>query len=144
MIGLNNMKNKIIIAVVVLVVGVGAFYSGVNYGKAQIPTRSAVGQFGSGQNGSRGARGNGFVAGEILSKDATSITLKLTTGGSKIVFTTASTTVSKSTSGTLSDLDTGANVTIQGVANSDGSVTAQSVQIRPAGMMQGSGNRNQP
>ena len=37
----------------------------------------------------------------------------------------------KSTSGSLSDLSKGENVVIIGQTNSDGSVSAESVQIRP-------------
>jgi hypothetical protein len=86
------------------------------------------------QGGAAGMRGNGGggTNGEILSADDKSITLKLRTGGSQIVFFSASTTISKVVDAAVGDLLVGKNVSVQGTANSDGSVTAQSIQIRPA------------
>jgi len=37
----------------------------------------------------------------------------------------------KAAQGSMSDLSIGENVTVTGVTNSDGSITAQSVQVRP-------------
>lgn len=74
-----------------------------------------------------------MTAGEILSNDGTSITIKMADGSTKIVLVSPSTQVMKMAAGSLSDLSTGTNVSVVGSANSDGSVTATSVQIRPAG-----------
>ena len=75
----------------------------------------------------------GFSAGEIISKDDKSITLKLRDGGSKIIFFSSATAVSKSVLGSAEDLKIGEEVTISGEANPEGSVTAKSIQIRPIG-----------
>ncbi len=137
------MNSKIIGSVViVLIIAGGSFYGGMAYAKnnstVSFRSGSSNGQLTAGlgnrTGGSFGRTNGGFVAGEILSKDATSITVKMQDGSTKIVLVSKSTQVQKSISGTLEDLSIGTNVTVTGSANNDGSVTAQSVQIRPAGV----------
>jgi hypothetical protein len=141
----KNMNKKIIASIVAIIIAVGLFYGGMKVGQAQ--TRNARGQFGQNgmmgnftqfgnrQGGQRGTgtgmRGGGFAGGEILSKDDKSITVKLPNSGSQIIFLSASTTILNSLPGTANDLMTGKNITVQGTQNSDGSLTAQSIQIRP-------------
>lgn len=143
------MNNKLIASIVVsaIVFGGGGYYFGTKSGASQIPQRSA-GAFAGRTGGVTGARfgGGGTVFGNIISKDASSITIQLAAGtstasGSKIVLFDASTQVQKMVSGSPNDLTVGTNVTAIGTANSDGSITAQSIQIRPAGMgPRGAGN----
>ncbi len=132
------MNKQIILGIVGLLVIAGAFYGGMTYAKSKIPAR---GQFGNGQfvaNGqlpggdARGGMNGGFTSGEIISKDASSITIKMQDGSTKIVLVSGSTQVMKTASGNLSDLINGTNVVITGSTNSDGSITGQSIQIRPA------------
>ena len=139
---MNMSKNqKIIYSVVAVVVAIGLFFGGVAYGKSSAGGARGgqfgqAGQFGAragGATGARGARGGNVVAGEVLSKDATSVTIKTQDGGSKIVLTASSTSVMKAATGSLADVAVGGTVTVIGTANSDGSVTAQSIQLRPAG-----------
>ena len=124
----------IISIIIVLIVGAGAFYGGLVYGKSQ--NASSPGRFqGFNANGAqRGARqgaNGGLVNGQILAQDAKSITLKLNNGGSKIIFLSDTTQIMKSTNGAVSDLTTGENLMVNGMPNSDGSITAQTIQIRP-------------
>jgi hypothetical protein len=127
-----NKKSLIIIAIVVLlVVGGGAFYGGMLYGKSQNTRPSYAGSFQTRINRT-GASGSSFISGNIISKDSSSITLQLPNGsGSKIIFYSDATQISKFASGTADDLANGTSVSVTGTINSDGSLTAQSIQIRP-------------
>lgn len=122
----------IITIVLLVVVGTGAFFGGMKYQESKNP--SVSGQFGS-RAGMRtgGSNRAGFrpVTGEILSSDSKSITVKLQDGSSKIVLLSDKTTVSKSAEATVADLKVGEKVAAFGQENSDGSVTAQNVQLNP-------------
>lgn len=88
----------------------------------------------TGGNTMRGGsmRGGGFTTGTIVSQDDKSITISLpNNGGTKTIYISDTTTVAKSTTGKKTDLTTGSSVTITGQANQDGSIAAQSIQIRP-------------
>ena len=142
------MASKIIAGAVIgaLTIAGGSFYAGVKYAGQSRAGRS--GNFTQGFQGAPGGRsagsGGGFIAGTIIAKDEASITIALggpnttstngTASGSKIVLYNASTQVGKFTTGAHSDLTVGAVVTIQGSQNTDGSITAQMIQIRPPGM----------
>lgn len=133
------MKNAIITIVVSILVGGVAFYGGMLYAKNQTgtnfggPMGQRNGNFSANSVGNKQPGMNGFngINGEIISKDDSSLTVKLRDGGSKIVFFSDSTTVSKMTSGTIADLQIGENVMVNGETNSDGSVTAKSIDLRP-------------
>ncbi len=125
----------------VIVVGVGAFYGGTKYATDKSPRpfgnltdeqRQQFGQMTGTLSGQRGTRVGSNVMGEIISKDDSSITVRLRDGGSKIVFLSPSTEVSVFTSGTANDLSVGTTVVAGGSANDDGSITAQTIQVRPA------------
>lgn len=73
---------------------------------------------------------SGFVNGEIIAKDDKSITLKLRDGGSKIVFFSDSTEITKTAKGLVDDLRTGQQIVVNGNQNPDGSVTAETIQLR--------------
>ncbi len=135
----NNKIVSIIIGVAVIAVG-GSFYAGVKYNQSNNPAAirgtggsSNFSQSGGmgGQRGARGANG-GIATGEIISKDDKSITIKLRDGGSRIIFLSSSTSVMKTVDGTASDLSASEQITAIGNSNTDGSITAQSIQIRPS------------
>ncbi len=125
-----------ILVIVMLAVGGGAFYGGMIYGKGQnIRPEFTAGNF-------QGVRGNrtgttaadgSIVSGDIISSDTNSVTLLLpNNAGSKIIFFSDTTQISKYDAGTASDLTAGNSVSVMGTPNSDGSVSAQTIQIRPA------------
>jgi outer membrane scaffolding protein for murein synthesis (MipA/OmpV family) len=134
--------NKTMAGVVigVIVVAGSAFYGGMQYEKGQVPVvQTGSGAFARGTGGTgggRGAGGGGFTTGSIISNDGSSITIQMQSGSTKIALVSSGTQVTKSVAGTLNDLSVGTNVSVSGTANSDGSVTAQSVQIRPTGATQ--------
>jgi len=59
--------------------------------------------------------------------------------GSKIILLSDKTEIVKTTTTTLDDLTVGANLMITSTTNDDGSLTAQNIQLRPAGMPAGGG-----
>lgn len=149
-------NNKAFAAIVVLVGACGlSFWGGMTYAKSQ--SEFARNGFAPGTNNMmRGTRGpnmmaGGFAAGTVKSKDATGFTVELRGGpnsangssvGSRIIFVDSTTQFGKTVTGTIDDIIVGENVLVSGKSNADGSITAQSVQIRPAGMpVSGAGDR---
>jgi preprotein translocase subunit YajC len=127
------MKNKIIVIVLLIVVAGGGFYFGVQNGKASA-TAAATAARASFTRGAGGtARAGGAVTGQVVSVDTNSLTISLASGSSQIIFFTAATPISKTVSGSVSDLTAGTNIMVAGTTNSDGSESATSIQIRPAG-----------
>jgi hypothetical protein len=139
-------KSLIIIAIVaLLVVGGGSFYGGTLYGKSQNTGQPfAPGNFQKTGVGRQVGAGNGtaIISGDIISKDNNSITLELPNDkGSKIIFYSSTTQINKMATSTVDDLTNGTSVSITGTTNSDGSITAKSIQIRPVGQNLGGVNR---
>lgn len=121
-----------LVGAITLVVGFGVGY--MIHQPQNAPAGLGGGSFaGAGRRNAVGGSGNTFVDGQIIAMDSTSLTLQLRNGSSQIVFYATSTPVSKMVSGSMSDLSLQKDVTIIGTKNPDGSVTAQSVQVRPAG-----------
>jgi hypothetical protein len=56
--------------------------------------------------------------------------MKLADGGSKIILISDSTTVSKTTAGSIDELAPGCKLMINGDTNSDGSITAKTIQLK--------------
>jgi hypothetical protein len=127
----SGAKMKLMLVLVgVVVIGGGSFFGGYQVGKSSGPGGRQFG--GLGQNGFRtDTGGNSFVTGEVISRDDTSVTVKLPSGGSQIVFVSDSTQITKSASGTMEDLTTGTQISASGSENTDGSISAKSVQVRP-------------
>lgn len=147
--------NKMIpvIILVAVIAGGGGFYSGMKYGQSKVSSsgqndfrnfanmtpeqrQQRMQQFGANggtrtgtPDGQRGMMG-GVVGGEIISKDDKSVTVKLRDGGSKLIFLSDSTEVVRSVSSTANDLEVGKNISVNGTTNSDGSMTAQTIQVR--------------
>jgi len=137
------MDSKILVPVIVvgLVAGGGGFFAGTKYQASKQPTVN--GQFGSRQtNGTGTAQTNqrtaggtqtrqmgGFFNGEVTSKDAQTLTIKLTDGSSKIVVLSGSTSYLETSPSTLDNVAVGDSVTVTGQTNADGSVTANTISL---------------
>lgn len=134
------MKNTTIITVIlVVIVGGGAFLGGMKYQQSKQPTFSRQAIDGQGQvQGQRGrvmgANRGGFqpVNGDIVSSDSNSITVKMADGSSKIVLFSDKTMINKADQVTKDDLKIGVKVAVFGQTNTDGSVTASNIQIKPS------------
>jgi len=133
------------------VIAGGAFYGGMAYAQTNRTAQANLfqggsfsqqaggGRAGRGAGGAGGFQGRGGIGGmgingQILSMDDKSLTIQLANGGSQFVFFSPTTPILKFSTGTTADLQKGVNVSATGTTNSDGSVTAQMIQIRPAGM----------
>lgn len=134
------MKKIIFVAVLAVLIGGGAgFWFGSRSamssgtGSNSLPSNASNGSgfgrgYGNRSNGS-GQSGNN-ISGDILKKDDQSITIQLPQGGSKIIFFSDGTRIAKTISGSANDLTTGTMVMVNGSANSDGSISANNIQIR--------------
>jgi len=134
-------NNPISIIILVIIVGAISFYVGTKYQSSQTPFLGSKqsGNF-TGPRGintqdpqaaNRFRAGGGQIVGEIVSRDDRSITVKLVDGSSKIVILSANATVGQLQTIPASDLKTGDKVGIFGQTNSDGSLTAQNIQLNP-------------
>ncbi|MEW6447304.1 MAG: hypothetical protein AB1426_04330 [Bacillota bacterium] len=140
----EKIKKVALPLVIALLVGAGGFFLGMWYQKSQAAGLGRpAGLFGSmrGAGGTDGLQRRAFnpgqgrpVAGEIIEKDEKSITIKLQDGSSKIVLLPGNTEFRKTTAGSQEDLKQGERVFVVGKENSDGSITANTVQIGAFGL----------
>ncbi len=141
---MKKYKVHIVWAIIVIIALVG----GIFYGKGGASSQTAGKSFASSTRSGalRTGTGGGFVSGQIISVDADSMTVSLANGNSQVVFYSSSTQVMEPTIVPASTLVAGTRVMIGGTANSDGSLTAQSIQVEtgtsaPAGAGSSSGSR---
>jgi hypothetical protein len=129
-------QHMIGIIVVIVLVAAGGFFGGMKYQQSKVPAfgRQFAGAGGTGgAGGAGGNRVNGSrpVMGQIIASDNNSITVKMQDGSTKIVIVSASTGINKAASGTIADLTVGETVSAFGTTNTDGSITAQNIQLNP-------------
>jgi hypothetical protein len=139
------MKNSLATtAIVAILVGALSFYGGMQYQKTRttsaLPGNTQQHAWGNMRNGqppgessdlprTGGSLGNRPIMGEITAADDTSITVKDVSGGSTIVMIASSTTITKSTDATITDLVVGSSVNVRGSRDSSGTVTAESISL---------------
>ncbi|HTH93055.1 MAG TPA: hypothetical protein VL576_01055 [Candidatus Paceibacterota bacterium] len=137
--------NKKVIIISGMILIIAAFFAGKTIGSTHPATKTAQTAFMNGANGGfiggrtgRTSFGGGTM-GQVVSMDSNSITISIPgtqtgqTGGSKIILFSPSTSILKTSAGTASDISIGSTITATGTPNSDGSITASSIQIRPSG-----------
>lgn len=119
-----------------LIVGLAAgFFGGIKYqqtkavaGFRQFP--NGLGRTNGQANGQMRLRQTGgAVTGEVISQDDSSLTVKMADGSTKIVIVSETAVINKASQGSKADLKVGENVAVFGTANSDGTVTAQNIQL---------------
>jgi len=134
-------KNKIHIiwAIVVVIALVGGFFWGKGMAASGATAGRGTGRFafGSSTTGFAGrggfAAGGGFTAGQVTAVNGNSLMLQLANGNSENVFFSSSTQVIVPQPASISSIQPGAMVMVGGTQNSDGSVTASTIQVRNAG-----------
>jgi ribosomal protein S1 len=80
--------------------------------------------------GNRMMFGRGVV-GEVTAIDDKSMTVKMPDGSSKIVILSESAKYNQSTEAKKADVKVGTNVMVSGKDNTDGSITAESINLNP-------------
>lgn len=135
-------KETTMIVIGAIVIAGTSFYGGMKYRDSQ-RTAFLNNNFGSmmGQNNQRvGGTPNGGmmrvnrgrpVIGEIIEIDTDTITIKQQDGSSKIVLTTEKTIFNKTATVQKEEMKIGEEIGVFGTENSDGSYTAQNVQLNP-------------
>lgn len=128
------MKTSVFITIIlVILVGAAAFFGGMKYQQSRI--QGLRNQFGTGRGfgrfGQNSNNGGSAVRGQISSVDNNSLTITLSDGSSKVVIVGDNTSIFKSDPGSKGDLTSGQTVMVFGTANSDGTLTAQNIQLNP-------------
>lgn len=134
------MKKYIVWVLLLIIVGSSAFFGGMKYQQNKQPKfnrmfniqggqREQIQQGQRGQGQLQGRAGFRPLSGEIISSDGKSITVKLQDGSSKIVILPEKLQINKASEATKADLKVGETVMVSGTENTDGSVTAQNIQL---------------
>lgn len=146
-------KAWIWVIIAVIVVAGGSFWGGMTYAQSKTAS-AATTRFGSGAStfatrggfgGTAGAAAGGGTIGTVIQVGNDTFTVQLPSStsttaatGTKLVLVNSSTELDELESVPFSNLQVGQTVTVAGAANSDGSITASSVMIRPATTRTGS------
>jgi len=131
------MKTAIWVVLAAVLFGAAGFWGGVTYQKTQATSGFAgraggAGGFGGAAGGAGRSNAANVATGTVLSQDAQSVTVKTADGGSKTVFISAQTEISKQTVLTATDIKVGDQVAAFGTA-ANGGIDARMVQIVPPG-----------
>lgn len=125
------MKSSAIISIIsIVVIGIVSFYAGTKYQENQKPQNAIFNSNGN-PRGQLGQRFGRPITGDIISQDDKSITVKMPDSSSKIIFLSDSTQYNQNIAAQKNDLKIGNKIAVFGTQNSDGSITAQNIQLNP-------------
>lgn len=126
-------KETLITILLIVIVGAATFFGGMKYQENKRPSflRQINRQLGQGQRVGINQMGFRPLNGEIISSDDKSITVKLPDNSSKIVLFSEKMTINKAADASKEDLKVAEKVAVFGIENSDGSITAQTIQLNP-------------
>ena len=136
------------VALVVVIGVLGGFYGGWKYSQSKgVPSTpaaavgtlpaaapSASASAGGGAGGGAGAfAGRGGTVGQVTAVNGNVVTIHNPTTNQDVkVDISTGTVISKTTAGSVADLQPGTNITVTGQSNPDGSVSATAITIVPA------------
>ena len=154
---MNRTLSIVLGSIVVLALIAGAFYGGTLYGKGQAEAAQAqarerifsgsdtaafpgAGLAGTPQPGMRGGFFGGGAAGggafgQVEEINGDTLVVTGADGQRTTVKVTDTTLIEKYASVTVADMQPGETVIVSGSSNADGSITARSVQVAPAGRL---------
>ena|SRR3989338_2842753 len=125
----------IYVLIIAVLVGAAGFFGGMKYSQSTRTNsrQNFTGQFSRGNGQFQGSRqfNSRPVSGEIITFDDKSITVKMPDNQSKIVLLNDTTQINQASQASKTDLKVGTQVAVFGSENSDGSMTAQNIQLNP-------------
>lgn len=128
------------------IVAVAALVGGIFWGRGMAAggnRQFTNGGFSSSTRGGFRAGSSGSIfAGQVSAISGSDITLQLQNGNSEVVLFSSSTPVTEPTNVSISKVTTGSNIVVMGTENSDGSVTASSIEIGNGGFFRSSPGGN--
>lgn len=130
-------QNTIVFILLIVLFTAAGFFAGTKYQQSKQSSvfRQQFNNRGPVNNGQpiRGRNGLGAhqTIGEIISQDDKSVTVKLPDGSSKIILLSETTSINKATEVSKMDLKVGDRIAVFGTENTDGSITAQNIQLNP-------------
>lgn len=132
-------NNKYILPMILLIVGISVGFASGYFFKSYKQTQQFSNFRNSGQRGSVGSLSGqkpmgsfGSTEGEVISMDDKSVTVKLPDGSTKIILYSSGTLYSNFLEAKKEDIKQGIKISVFGKSNSDGSLTADRIQLNPA------------
>ncbi len=131
-------KTHIVWAAVAVIALIGGIFWGKGMAAGESKQFANSGYSSSTRGSFRTGSSGSVFAGQVSAISGSDITLQLPNGNSEVVLYSSSTPVTEPTNVSISKVATGSNIVVMGTQNSDGSVTASSIEIGNGGFFRGS------